>query len=48
MVTPLFYCPTCRNSGAVPTGVEGLLKNFALLDIVNDTPKEHIGSTALA
>ena len=47
MVTPLFYCPTCRNSGAVPTGVEGLLKNFALLDIVNDTAKEYIGSTGL-
>ena len=30
--------------GAVPTGVEGLLKNFALLDIVNDTPKENVGS----
>ncbi|CAH3170574.1 unnamed protein product [Porites evermanni] len=37
-------CPTCRNLGAVPTGVEGLLKNFALLDIVNDTPKENVGS----
>ena len=37
-------CPTCRNPGAVPTGVEGLLKNFALLDIVNDTPKENVGS----
>ena len=35
-------CPTCRNPGAVPTGVEGLLKNFALLDIVNDTPKENV------
>ena len=30
--------------GAVPTGVEGLLKNFALLGIVNDTPKENVGS----
>ena len=37
-------CPTCRNPGSVPTGVEGLLKNFALLDIVNDTPKENVGS----
>ena len=37
-------CPTCRNPAAVPTGVEGLLKNFALLDIVNDTPKENVGS----
>ena len=37
-------CPTCRNPGAVPTGVEGLLKNFALLDLVNDTPKENVGS----
>ena len=30
-------CPTCRKPGTVPSGVEGLLKNFALLDIVNDT-----------
>ena len=37
-------CPTCRNLGTVPTGVEGLLKNFALLDLVNDTPKENVGS----
>ena len=36
-------CPTCRNPGSVPTGVEGLLKNFALLDIVNDTPRENVG-----
>ena len=37
-------CPTCRNPDAVPTGVDGLLTNFALLDIVNDTPKENVGS----
>ena len=37
-------CPTCRNPGTVPTGVEGLLKNFALLDIVNDTPKKNVES----
>ena len=30
-------CPKCRKQGTVPSGVEGLLKNFALLDIVNDT-----------
>ena len=29
-------CPTCRNSVTVSTGVHGLLKNFALLDIVNE------------
>ena len=37
-------CPTCRNPGAIPTGMEGLLKNFALLEIVSDTPKENVGS----
>ena len=37
-------CPKCRKPGTVPSGVEGLLKNFALLDIVNDTPKENVGS----
>ena len=31
------YCPTCRKRETVPSGVEGLIKNFALLDIVNDT-----------
>ena len=40
-------CPTCRNTCAVPTGVEGLLKNFALLDIVDDTLEECVGSTGL-
>ena len=40
-------CPTCRNPGAVPTGVEELQKNFALLDIVNGTPKENVVSTGL-
>ena len=35
-------CPKCRNPVAVPSGVRGLLKNFALLDIVNETaPKQH-------
>ena len=35
-------CPTCRNPVVVPSGVHGLLKNFALLDIVNETaPKQH-------
>ena len=44
-------CPKCRNPVAVPSGVHGLLKNFALLDIVNETaPKQqaentgHVGS----
>lgn len=40
-------CPTCRNQCAVPTGVEGLLKNFALLDIVDDTLEECVGRTGL-
>ena len=36
-------CPKCRNPGTVPSGVEGLLKNFALLDMVNKTaPKQHV------
>ena len=35
-------CPTCRN----PVGVHGLLKNFALLDLVNETvPKQHAVNT---
>ena len=39
-------CPKCRNPVAVPSGVHGLLKNFALLDIVNETaPKQHAEST---
>ena len=39
-------CPTCRNPVVVPTGVHGLLKNFALLDIVNETaPKKHAENT---
>ena len=40
-------CPTCRNPCAVPTGVEGLSKNFAVLDIVDDTLEECVGSTGL-
>ena len=39
-------CPKCRNPVAVPSGVHGLSKNFALLDIVNETvPKQHAGNT---
>ncbi|CAH3185005.1 unnamed protein product [Porites lobata] len=39
-------CPKCRNPVAVPSGVHGLLKNFALPDIVNETaPKQHAGNT---
>ena len=39
-------CPKCRNPVAVPPGVHGLLKNFALLDIVNETsPKQHAENT---
>ena len=39
-------CPKCRNPVAVPSGVHGLLKNFALLDIVNETaPKQHAENT---
>ena len=38
-------CPTCRNPVVVPSGVQGLLKNFALLDIVNQAPKEQAGNT---
>ena len=37
-------CPTCRNPGAVPTGVQGLLKNFALLNIVKKAPKTGNGN----
>ena len=40
-------CPKCRNPVAVPSGVHGLLKNFALLDIVNETaPKQQLGNTS--
>ena len=38
-------CPKCRHAVAVPTGVQGLLKNFALLDIVKEAPKEQAGNT---
>ena len=39
-------CPKCRNPVAVPSGVHGLLKNFALLDMVNETaPKQHAENT---
>ena len=39
-------CPKCRNPVAVPYGVHGLLKNFALLDIVNEmAPKQHAENT---
>ena len=39
-------CPKCRNPVAVPSGVRSLLKNFALLDIVNETtPKQHAENT---
>ena len=39
-------CPKCRNPVVVPSGVHGLLKNFALLDIVNETaPKQHAENT---
>ena len=42
-------CPTCRNPVRVPTGVQGLLKNFALLDIVNETaPKQQDENTGHA
>ena len=38
-------CPKCRNPVVVPSGVDGLLKNFALLDIVNETaPKQNTGT----
>ena len=41
-------CPKCRNPVAVPSGVHGLSKNFALLDIVNETaPKRNTGTTGL-
>ena len=40
-------CPKCRNLVAVPSGVHGLLKNFALLGIVNETaPKQHAVNTS--
>ena len=32
-------CPTCRNPIVVPTGVQGLIKNFALLDFVKEAHK---------
>ena len=36
-------CPQCRNPVVVPSGVHGLSKNFALLDIVNETTsKQHV------
>ena len=39
-------CPKCRNPVAVPSGVQDLSKNFALLDIVNETaPKQDAGNT---
>ena len=38
-------CPKCRNPVAVPSGVHGLSKNFALLDIVNETAPKHAGNT---
>ena len=41
-------CSKCRNPVAVPSGVHGLSKNFALLDIVNETaPKRNTGTTGL-
>ena len=36
------HCPTCRNPVAVPTGVQGLAKNFALLEIVNEASREQV------
>ena len=42
-------CPKCRNPVAVPSGVHGLLKNFALLDIANEkAPKQHAENTSHA
>ena len=39
-------CPKCRNPVVVPSRVHGLSKNFALLDIVNETaPKQHAENT---
>ena len=39
-------CPKCRNPVVVPSGVHGLSKNFALLDMVNETaPKQNAEST---
>ena len=38
-------CPTCRNPIAVPTGVTGLSINFALLNIVDNQPKQPAGNT---
>ena len=41
-------CPKCRNPVVVPFGVDGLLKNFALLDIMNETaPTQNTGATGL-
>ena len=38
------HCPTCRKPVGVPTGVAGMPRNFALLEIVNETPNEHAGN----
>ena len=38
------HCPTCRKTVGVPTGVAGMPRNFALLEIVNETPNEHAGN----
>ena len=38
-------CPTCRNPIAVPSGVTGLSINFALLNIVDNQPKQPAGNT---
>ena len=35
-------CPTCRSLIVVPTGVAGLSKNFDLLKIVNNQPKQAV------
>ena len=39
-------CPTCRITVSVPTGVAGLPKNFALLDIILAIP-QHSGDESL-
>ena len=42
----IIYCPSCRDRVAVPCGVDGLSKNFALLDILDETaPKQHAENT---
>ena len=38
-------CPTCRNLIVVPFGVAGLSKNFDLLKIVNNQPKQAAKNT---